>query len=189
MTAKEGVQPWRRVNEKVVADYRIFRMADETYARPDGAGEFPFYVILSVDWVNVVPVTPEGKVVLIRQWRAGSDEVAIEVPGGMVDPGEDPQHSAARELEEETGYRCDTVVRTGKLRPNPAIQRNFLHTFVAIGARPDGHLHLEEREDISSFEATWDEVDAMIRSGAIDHALVINALLFARRVLAEGTGR
>ena len=189
MAVQSPVQPWRRVGEKGVTDYRIFRIADETYARPDGAGEFGFYVILSVDWVNVVPVTPQGKVVLIRQWRAGSDEVAIEVPGGMVDPGEDPQHSAARELEEETGYRCDTVVRTGRLRPNPAIQRNFLHTFVALGARPDGPPHLEEREDIESFEATWDEVDAMIRSGAIDHALVINSLMFAKQTIAEGAGR
>ena len=150
---------------------------------------YGFYVILSDDWVNVVPVTPEGKVVLIRQWRAGSDSIAIEVPGGIVDPGEDPQDSAARELEEETGYRCDTVVRTGRLRPNPAIQRNFLHTFIALGARPDGQPAQEEREDIGAFEATWDEVDAMIRSGAIDHALVIDSLEFARRALAEGIGR
>jgi len=185
MTGKDGVQPWRRVDEKVIADFRIFRMADETYARPDGAGQFGFYVILSVDWVNVVPVTTEGKVVLIRQWRAGSDEVAIEVPGGMVDAGEDPQDAAGRELEEETGYRSERVVRTGRLRPNPAIQRNFLHTFVALGARPDGKPHLEEREDIETFEATWDEVDAMVRSGAIDHALVINALAFARRYVEE----
>ena len=185
MEAPPLIESWRRIDEKVIADYRIFQITEETYARPDGAGQFGFYVMLSVDWVNVVPVTPEGKVVLIRQWRAGSDEVAIEVPGGMVDPGEDPQHSAARELEEETGYRCETVVRTGKLRPNPAIQRNFLHTFVAFGARPVGLLHLEEREDISSFEATWDEVDEMIRTGAIDHALVINSLLFAKRAFEE----
>lgn len=179
-----GVRPWRRVDEKVVANYRIFGIADETYARPDGAGQFGFYVILSPDWVNVVPVTPEGKVVLIRQWRAGSDHVEIEVPGGLVDPGEDPQDSAGRELKEETGYRCEKVVRTGRLRPNPALQRNYLHTFVALGARPDGAPHLEEREDIESFEATWDEVDSLIRSGAIDHALVLNALEFARRAIA-----
>ena len=189
MASRAGVQPWRRIDGQVIANYRIFRMADETYARPDGAGEFGFYVILSDDWVNVVPVTPEGKVVLIRQWRAGSDEVAIEVPGGLVDPGEDPLDSAGRELEEETGYRCEKVVRTGRLRPNPAIQRNFLHTFLAIGARPHGPPRLEEREDIETFEATWSEIDAMIRSGAIDHALVINSLEFARRALAEGAGR
>ena len=142
-------------------------------------------MILADDWVNVVPVTPQGKVVLIRQWRAGSDEVAIEVPGGIIDPGEDPLDSASRELDEETGYRCRKMIRTGRLRPNPALQRNFLHTFVALDATPDGPPRLEEREAIESFEATWDEVDAMIASGAIDHALVINAMEFARRVVAR----
>ena len=185
MADGQAARPWRRVAGKEVADFRIFRMASEVYARPDGAGEYDFYVILSDDWVNVVPVTDEGKVVLIRQWRAGSDEVAIEVPGGMIDAGEDPAAAAARELAEETGYGCREVLRTGKLRPNPAIQRNFLHTFVAVGARRDGPPHLEEREDIDCFEATWDEVDALIRDGRIDHALVLCALNSARRVLAE----
>ena len=185
MADLKGVTPWRRLDQKPVVDCRIFRIVEETCARPDGAGQFGFYVILADDWVNVVPVTPQGKVVLIRQWRAGSDEVAIEVPGGIIDPGEDPQDSASRDLDEETGYRCRKMIRTGRLRPNPALQRNFLHTFVALDATPDGPPRLEEREAIESFEATWDEVDAMIASGAIDHALVINALEFARRVVAR----
>lgn len=185
MADGHGARAWRRVSGRDVGDFRIFRLVSEVYERPDGAGAYDFYVILADDWVNVVPVTDEGKVVLIRQWRAGSDEVAIEVPGGMIDPGEDPAAAAAREMEEETGYRCREVLRTGKLRPNPAIQRNFLHTFVAVGARPDGRAHLEEREDIEAFEASWDEVDAMVRDGRIDHALVVCALESARRVLAE----
>ncbi len=183
MDERKVMRPWPRLSSRVIGDFRIFRLAEEVFEMPGAAGTHSFYVLYSQDWVNVVPVTPEGRVVLIRQFRPGTCEVTIEVPGGMVDQGEDPARAALRELEEETGYCAESVIRTGRVRPNPAILRNTCHMFVALGARPVGHTRMDEAEDVETFEATWDEVEAMVRDGRIDHSLVLNTLAFARNAL------
>lgn len=180
------IRPWTRLSSRVLGDYRIFRLAEEDFDMPAGAGTHSFYVLLSADWVNVVPVTPEGKVVLIRQFRPGTCEVTIEVPGGVVDEGEEPAQAALRELEEETGYRAESVIPTGRVRPNPAILRNFCHMFIALGARPVGRTRMDDAEIVETFEASWDEVEEMVRSGRVDHSLVLNTLTFAQRALRGG---
>lgn len=179
------MRPWPRLDSRVIGDFRIFRLAEETFEMPGGSRTHSFYVLWSADWVNVVPITPEGRVVLIRQFRPGTCEVTIEVPGGMVDEGEDPADAAMRELEEETGYRAERVIPTGRVRPNPAILRNTCHMFVALQARPVGRTQMDEAEDVETFEATWEEVDALVRSGRIDHSLVLNTLTFARAAPAH----
>jgi len=180
--------PWPRLSQRIVGDYRIFRLAEEAFLRPAvddrASATHPFYVILSCDWINVVPITPEGRVLLIRQFRSGTEEITIEVPGGMVEASDvDPTDTARRELEEESGYRADRIVLLRSLRPNPAILRNWCHLFVATGARPVGRMNWDEGEEVRPFEATWDEVKELIRSGAINHSIVLNALTFARQWL------
>lgn len=172
---------WTRRSRKTLGNFRIFDLVEEEYVAEEVGRSHSFYVLLSTDWVNVVPVTPEGRIVLIRQFRAGTGEVTIEVPGGMVDPGEDdPADAALRELEEETGYTAENIVKTATVRPNPAILRNRCHMYLASGVRPLGRVNQDAGEDVHAFEATWEEVDAMVRDGRIDHSLVLNTLLFAR---------
>lgn len=180
-------RPWPRLSQEVTGRYRIFDVAQERYERADASRTHDFFVILSPDWVNVVPITPEGRVVLIRQFRPGTGEITLEVPGGMVEPDEpDPSRTALRELEEETGYTAEGILATASIRPNPAILRNTLHMFVATGARPLGRIHPDEGEEIAPFEATWDEVDAMVRDGRITHALTLTALMYARYLSPDG---
>lgn len=173
--------PWHLMDRVDRGDFRIFRMVEEFYEAPGMTLDHGFFVLESRDWVNVVPVTPEGNVVLIRQFRAGTAEVTNEVPGGMVDAGEAPGAAALRELEEETGYRAERLVRLGAVRPNPAIIRNTCHMYLALDAVPTGRTNFDPSEDVVTFEATWAEVQAMIADGRIDHSLVLNALDFARR--------
>lgn len=164
---------WRRGRSEQVADCRVFTVRRDHSADPRGGREHDFYVIEAPDWINVIPLTREGEVVLIELYRHGAEAVSLEIPGGMVDPGEEPRETAARELFEETGYEASEVVFLGKARPNPAIQNNWVHTFVARGVeyRQAPQNHGTERTRVRLVPLA--RIPSLIREGAIDHALVV----------------
>ena len=157
------------------ADYRIFKTGFVDATHPKVSGIKRFSLIDCVDWVNVIAVTPDRQVVLIRQYRPGTDGVYLEIPGGMVDEGEDPETAAARELEEETGYVGTSIERIGRVAPNPAIQNNYLHTYLVLGAAPTSAMRLDSSEVITVETAPLADAYQMCRDGRIDHALVVAA--------------
>ena len=91
----ESIKPWKRKKVKQIADCRVFKVCESASLSPSTAKEHPFFFIESDDWVNVVPVTPANEVVCIRQFRHGSEKISLEIPGGLVDPGEDPIAAAS----------------------------------------------------------------------------------------------
>src|ERR671921_325709 len=103
-------RPWQKVSSKPLSDHRVLKIRVDRLINPKDGVEHPRVVIEAPDWVNVIPVTEDGRVVMVRQYRFGIAENTLEVPGGMVDPGEEPARAAARELEEETGYRAASLV-------------------------------------------------------------------------------
>jgi 8-oxo-dGTP pyrophosphatase MutT (NUDIX family) len=164
--------PWTRLSTHTLGDHRIFKLRQDRLVSPRTGGEHDFVVLETPDWVNVLAVTPADKVVLIKQYRVGTAAVTIEVPGGMVDPGESPADAAVRELLEETGYAGPELVDLGWVEPNPAIQTNRCHTFLVQGAVLTRSPALEEREDIDVEEMPLSEIPRLIQGGAIRHALV-----------------
>jgi 8-oxo-dGTP pyrophosphatase MutT (NUDIX family) len=157
------------------ADYKIFTTSFVDGTHPPTGKATRFSLITCVDWVNVIALTPADEVVLIRQWRAGTDSVCIEIPGGMIDPGEDPLTAAMRELEEETGYTSRRWEKLGAVKPNPAIQNNHLHSYLALDAQLTHPQKLDGSEVVSLELAPLATVHAMLRDGRIDHALVVDA--------------
>jgi 8-oxo-dGTP pyrophosphatase MutT (NUDIX family) len=166
---------WRLGARVPAHDYRVFQTAFVDGTHPRTGTQKRFSLIEAADWVNVIALTPERRVVLIRQFRVGSASICLEIPGGMVDPGEAPEAAAARELAEETGYTADRWERLGSVSPNPAIMTNRLVTFLAVDARPTQPQRLDGSEVIDVELASLDACHAAIRDGRIDHALVIVA--------------
>ena len=186
---------WRRLSSHPRGDFRIFRVHEVTLERRalgaeggdaaaalSGSGAPPdvlAYVIDCPDWVNVVPLTADGGVVLVRQYRFGVDRVTYEVPGGVIDADEEPSTAAMRELREETGHRAGALSPLGVVAPNPAIQSNRCHMFVARDCRLVDAVDFDEHEDIDVEVVTRAEALRMVHDGRIEHALAQVALLRA----------
>jgi 8-oxo-dGTP pyrophosphatase MutT (NUDIX family) len=134
-------------------------------------------VLEAPDWVNVVAVTAAGEIVLVRQFRHGTGEATLEIPGGAVDPTDrSPLEAAKRELREETGYAARRWTRIGVVDPNPAFQTNACTTFLAEGACRAGDADPDEGEELEVLLVSRRRLDALVRRGVIRHALVIAAL-------------
>jgi|SoiMethySBSTD1v2_1073268.scaffolds.fasta_scaffold1712416_2 8-oxo-dGTP pyrophosphatase MutT (NUDIX family) len=169
----DGPKPWTRLASEALQDCRVFSVHRVRARSPRTGGEHDFYTIDASDWVNIVALTPDDCVVMVRQYRHGADRVTLETPGGMVDPGETPAQAAARELLEETGYASDEVVPLGGVNPNPALFSNRLHGFLARGARKVREVRNESTEETHVELVPLARMREEVRAGRVEHALVI----------------
>lgn len=175
---------WRPLTSERVADCRVFKVRRDVSAALRDGREHDFYVIEAPDWINVIPLTDDGRVVLIEQYRHGSREISLEIPGGMVDDGESPAETAARELLEETGYAARSLVSLGRARPNPAIQDNWIHTYVARNVEFRGAPASDGTEQTRTLLVPLREIPSLIADELITHALVV--LAFHKLMLHDG---
>jgi len=149
-----------------------------------------FFVLESRDWVNVIPLTPDNRVVLIRQYRHGTREVTLEIPGGLVEDHDSAEDAGRRELMEETGYRDSAMIPLGVVHPNPAFLNNCCHTFIARDVYRAGAQMQDEKEDIEVLLRPLERIPRLIREGEITHSLVVAAFYrFFMEYLPSGTGR
>lgn len=170
------VEDWKKTDSQQLADYRIFTVRQDTRLSPRTGHKHNFFVLDAGDWINVIPVTPKGKVVLIHQFRHGTGQVTLEIPGGMVDDEDgDPAVAARRELLEETGYAAGDIIHIGSVEPNPAFLNNQCHTYLALDAHWVQSPQFDGAEDIAVEEVDLAEVPELIRNGRITHALVVAA--------------
>jgi 8-oxo-dGTP pyrophosphatase MutT (NUDIX family) len=169
---------WRRAGQSRLFECRVFRLDRVEFEPPEGGPTDDFYVLDAPDWVNVIPLTDDGRVYLVRQYRVGVAGETLEIPGGMCDAGESPLAAAARELREETGCSAREILPLGFTHPNPAIQSNRCHSFLAVGAAIAGEPTPDTHEAFEVVKVPLTEISAKIARGEITHSLVIAAFHF-----------
>jgi ADP-ribose pyrophosphatase len=173
MTKK--IDTWKINRSETVADCKIFNVRRDYSIRDSDGVESPFYCIENPDWVNVIPITKTGEIVLIEQYRHGIEEITLEIPGGMVDDGENAELAATRELVEETGYVPRETVLIGKSRPNPAIQNNWVYHYLAIDCEKHHEPEFDATESVFTQLVPINDVHNLLKDGKITHSLVIAA--------------
>ncbi|NPU85567.1 MAG: NUDIX hydrolase [Syntrophaceae bacterium] len=166
---------WDVLSTRYDRSFRVFRLRTDRARSPRTGKDHDFFVLESPTWVNVIPLTPEEEVVLVRQYRHGTREVTLEIPGGVMEEGDTPEGAARRELREETGWREERMTSLGYVIPNPAIQNNRCYTFLAEGVVPVGAQEQDDKEDIEVVLLPLAEIPRLIREGEIRHSLVIAA--------------
>ena len=176
MEPKDAAMDWREISRETAGDYRIFTVERSVAQSPVDGESRTFHRIQSQSWTQIIPITGEGQIVLIRQFRHGAQRVTLEIPGGLVDPGEDPAEAAMRECLEETGYRVRHAEPLGVVNPNPALFANRLYGYYATGAERERAVQNTGTEVTEPMLVPIVELPAMLLSGAIDHALVAQTL-------------
>ncbi len=170
------IQPWQRLDSETVYSCRIFSLQKNRSRSPRTGKTHDFFVLDSTEWVNIIPVTPNEEVVLIHQYRHGTNDITLEIPGGMVDQEDaSPLHAARREMQEETGYDSDDIIPLGAIHPNPAIQANRCHSFLARNVERICEPHFDTTEETEVTLVPVSELPEIVRQGRITHALVVVA--------------
>jgi 8-oxo-dGTP pyrophosphatase MutT (NUDIX family) len=171
------ILPWKKVSSKPVGDFRIFKIRSDVCVNPRTGQEHDFYVLDSVNWVNIVAVTPDQKLVMVQQYRHGSGTVELEIPGGMMDPHEtDPVATAVRELREETGHAGENARLLGQVHSNPAILSNTTFTVLIDNCRRQHGVEFDSGEDLNTLLVPVAEIPQLVADEKISHSLVVVAL-------------
>jgi 8-oxo-dGTP pyrophosphatase MutT (NUDIX family) len=173
------IKPWEKIGSEPVGNFRIFTIRSDKKISPRTGRPHDFYVIDSVNWVNVIAVTPERELVMVEQYRHGSNTVELEIPGGMIDAAdESPAAAGVRELREETGYEGEQSQIIGRIFANPAILSNTCFTLLVQNCRLKHSVEMDQGEDLLTRLVPITEIPKLVAAGRIQHSLVVVALYY-----------
>jgi ADP-ribose diphosphatase len=167
---RSELTPWETLGSELVFDHRWYRLRRETVRLPSGRIVDDYFVSERPDVVLVFALTPDERVVFVRQWKQGRRAFLTELPGGMCDPGEPPLETAARELLEETGYACAELTAIGMFEQDPTKASNTIVSFLGAGAVVAGEPSWDEQEELEVVLIPVGELTAAIRAGRITSA-------------------
>jgi ADP-ribose pyrophosphatase len=171
------LKPWRTLRKKALGDFHIFSLRSEEKVSPRTNAPHQFFIIDCVNWVNVVAVTPDNHLVMVEQFRHGSNTVELEIPGGTMDASDESAiATGVRELQEETGYAGEEPQVIGQVFSNPAIMSNTTYTVLVQNCRVQHQVQLDSGEDLVTRLVPVTDVPDLVREGRIRHSLVVVAL-------------
>ena len=182
------IRDWTIVKREQVADYKIFALHKKQVRSPRTGEIRDVHAIQFPDWVLILALTPQQEVVMVRQYRHGTEQVCLELPGGLVDPEDtSPQLSAQRELLEETGFNVSNIQLIGECYPQPAILSNRCFFYLAQDAVQTQQQNQDVGEDIEILTVPLKDIRAKIESKEIDHGMVLQAFFFLSLYQEQGT--
>lgn len=171
------IQPWKKTGSQPLGDFRIFTVRKDQKVSPRTGQSHEFFVLDSLDWVNIVAVTPDEQLVMVEQYRHGTDTVELEIPGGLLnDPSESPVAAGLRELREETGYEGEQAQVLCAALPNPAFLSNKCFTVLVRNCQLKHPVEWDHGEDIITRLVPVREITGLIESGRIRHSIIVAAL-------------
>jgi 8-oxo-dGTP pyrophosphatase MutT (NUDIX family) len=176
---------WTTTRRHLSADCRIFQVYAEHCVQPVDGREGDFFILECPDWVQVLALTPQQEILLVRQFRFGTKRLSLEIPGGILELDEEPIAAAIRELREETGYEGSHPEIHTTNYPNPAIMNNRLFTVLLRQCRPVGEQELDPMEEIACSKIPVQQIWQQIRNGDIDHGVALDALLFLKLYMED----
>lgn len=183
-----GPARWRRGEPRSLQRTRILDLQSVPFHHPRRGITRDFVVVDAPDWVNVLAHTADDRLVLVNQFRYGIDAFSWEIPGGVIERGEDPVAAGVRELLEETGYAGENARLLASVHPNPAFMRNRCHLVLVENCRLTSPVEWDADEELDIAAVPVAEVYARARSGGITHSLVLDALLFFEPLWRSGRG-
>lgn len=167
---------WQKLASTYLVKERWATLRVDTCKLQNGVIKDDYYVLEYPNWVNAVALTKENKIILVRQYRFAADIISLEIPGGVIDDGEDPETAIVRELQEETGYSFESCELIATLYPNPATSTNKTFTYLLKGGTITHEQHLDEHEILNVEEYTVEEVKQLLKENKIDQALHVAGL-------------
>ena len=183
------IRPWQKLGSRPVGDFRIFTVRTDEKLSPRTGAKHDFFIIDCVDWVNVLAITPQQELVMVEQYRHGTNTVELEIPGGIMDRTDaSPLHTGVRELREETGFEGENARVLGDVFANPAIMSNTCHTVLIEHCALKHPVEWDSGEDMLTRLVPLAEVPGMVATGRIKHPLVIVALYYLD-LLRRGGGK
>ena len=176
---------WKVLQSTYLHKEPWFTVRKEICELPNGKVHSSYFVLEYPSWVTVFPITRDGKVLMVKQYRHGLGVISIELPGGVVDVGETPLQAARREVMEETGYAFDNFEFMGKVSANPATSNNWMHMYLARDGQKVSEQNLDETEDVEVMEKTIEELKSYLRKNEIVQALHVTCMLYGLDKLGE----
>ncbi len=176
---------WETVSQKYLLKDRWISLRADVCKMPNGRIVEPYYVLEYPDFVNVVAITEQQEIVMVRQYRHAYGKTVLELPGGIVDPGESYATAARRELLEETGYTAESFEELARISPNPSSMTNLSVSYLAINAKKASAQQLDHTEDIEVVVMPLEEVVQLLKSNKIVHATHVATLFYMLQRIRE----
>jgi len=171
------IKPWPIIESNKNLNTGLFSITTNRCRSPRTGQEHDFYVIDFPNWVQVLPITPDDQIVMVRQYRHGCGQIFLELPGGLIDENDlSPDQTAKRELLEETGYRAEDLILLTSIYPQPAVLNNKGLTYLTKGVKKVAEPNLDAAEDIEVCLVELQKIPKMIQNGEINHGQTVMAL-------------